>query len=251
MALCAGLKSSGSTWLYNAVIQILEAGRARSGKRRSLAAFYAEDLRMFPANAEFAGQLAVKTHIPSASLQFLARFVRAKIFITVREPRDAIASLMQRFDHEFANCLAEVAAGAERIIELSKAPNVLILRYEDGFYDRPEGVSQVAAHLGARISAATRDRIFRSLTREEVKRKIDALERKGVFGRSPDPDRFDPKTHWHPGHVGDGTIGKFETVLSAKQRSAVLAALQDYCRTFGYPNRDRAKSIRKVPGRRG
>lgn len=251
MALCAGLKSSGSTWLYNAVIQILEAGRARSGKRTSIATFYAENIGMFPPDAELAGQLVVKTHIPSASLQFLARFARAAIFITVREPRDAIASLMQRFDHEFANCLAEVAAGAERIVELSKAPNVLILRYEDGFYDRPEGVSRVAAHLGAKISASTRDRIFRSLTREEVKRKIDALERKGVFGRSPDPDRFDPKTHWHPGHVGDGTIGKYQAVLSARQRSAVLAELQDYCRTFGYPNRGRAKSIRKAPGRSG
>jgi hypothetical protein len=247
IALCAGLKSSGSTWLFNAVIQILKAGPSATLKTAAVKAFYAENIASFPGNAEYARHLVVKTHIPSNSLQFLARFARATIFITVREPRDAIASLMQRFDHKFENCLAEVAAGAERIIELSKARKVLILRYEDGFYDRPRGVSQVAAHLGVKISASKRDRIFHSLTREAVQRKIGDLERKGVFGRLPDPDRFDPKTHWHPGHVGDGTIGKYSEVLSAKQQAAVLAKLGDYCRRFGYPTR--AKPIRRMPRR--
>ena len=247
IALCAGLKSSGSTWLYNAVIQMLGAAGGASSSARAksgVLAFYAENIGSFPPGAELARHLVIKTHIPSPSLQFLARFARAATFVTVREPRDAIASLMQRFDHKFTNCLKEVSAGATRMVELKKSGGALILRYEDEFFDQPETLREVAAHLGIRVPATKLDKIFRSLTREEVRKKIDRLERRGTFGRSPDPDSFDPKTHWHPGHVGDAAVGKYAAILSSKEQQATLTELADYCAAFGYPGPHR-KAIRR------
>src|ERR1051326_1824676 len=94
LVLCAGLKSSGSTWLYNAVIQICEASEGKKVTSGRVRPFYADRISDFPAGAERSKILVVKTHIPSPSLLFLTLFTRGTVFMTVREPRDAIASLM-------------------------------------------------------------------------------------------------------------------------------------------------------------
>jgi hypothetical protein len=183
----------------------------------------------------------VKTHIPSAALLFLARFLGGASFLTVREPRDAIASLMQRFHHTFDNALAEVAAGSVRMVALAE-DRPFLLRYEDRFFDDPHTVHRVARRLGLKLTDARLAAIHTSLTRDKVHEKIRALTRKGTFGKRPDPDCFDHATHWHPGHVGDGRIGKFVTVLSYGQERAVLAATRDYCAAFAYPERTSPKT---------
>jgi hypothetical protein len=167
-------------------------------------------------------------------MRALARFVGATVFLTVREPRDAIASLMLRFHHRFDGALAEVGAGSRRMVEL-RTLKPFVLRYERRFFDDEATVASVAARLGIKVSADVRRAIHRSLRRDAVKAKIEGLARKGVFGRKRDPDRFDPATHWHPGHVGDGTSGKYPAVLSPRQERAVLAATRQYCSAFGYP----------------
>jgi hypothetical protein len=239
MVLCAGLKSSGSTWAYNAAIQILKAGSAkqrRSG-RNNIAAFYADKLESFPAEARQATCLVVKTHIPSPAVVLLAQLLRARVIISVREPRDAIASLLQRFDHPFDGSLRELAAGATCLISLSDGTRPMILRYEERFYDRIETVAQIADFLGVRLPRQTLARIHRSLTPKSVSRRIATLRRKGIFGKRPTSDSFDPLTHWHPGHVGDGRIGKYSGVLSSAQQRAVMSRMREYRSKFGYASK--------------
>lgn len=234
--LCAGLKSSGSTWLYNAVIQLMKASARASGDPRQIKPLYAEDVKAFPPAAKRGDCLIVKTHIPSPALQFLVRFTGGPVFITVREPRDAIASLMQRFDHKFDVCLEEVSAGATAILELANSGRFLPLRYESNFTAKRGTLSKIASHLKVAINSDEREKIRLNLMPENVARKIDALKRRGVFGRKHDPNRFDPVTQWHPGHMGDGRIGKYNEILSLPQQRAVLKRLREYCRTFGYPS---------------
>lgn len=227
LVLCAGLKSSASTWLFNAVIGLLRA------EGRRVAAFYADDIGDFPAGAERADTIVVKTHIPSQALQFAAHLMGAVVFVTVREPRDAIASLMLRFHHSFDNCLREVKAGAAAMVELSRS-KPLTLRYERRFYDREPTMRLIATRLGVAVNDDTLRTIAASLTRDAVKAKIARLQRAGTFGARSDPDRFDPKTHWHPGHVGDGASGKYAAALSPRQQRAVLSATREFRRVFGY-----------------
>jgi len=259
VALCAGLKSSGSTWLYNAVIQILEDGHMPSkrpsrkeGYEGAVLPFYADQLGSFPLGVEHASYLIIKTHIPAASLQFVARFVGARVFVTIREPRDAIASLLQRFDHSFRGSLKEVSASAAKIVELVRTSNPLILRYEDRFFDNRRTVHDIGTFLERRVSQSRIDAICRHLSRAKVNETIEHLSGAGVFGDAPNPDSFDPKTHWHPGHVGNGLIGKFRTVLTESQQKEVLAATKDYCTMFGYDQRmgSRRKSITNQVGPR-
>jgi hypothetical protein len=229
ITLCIGIKSSGSTWLYNVAIRSLR----ESAKRGALKTFYADNFKMFPPGIEKARELVIKSHEPSDALLFLTRFARGRMFLTVREPRDSVASLMQRFGHSFEGALKDVTLEAERIVALARGHKPMTLRYEDGFTEREATVGRVARHLGVTLSKAAQRRIFRALTPDAVRRKIATLQDKGTFGTNP--DEFDPATHWHPRHVGDGRIGKYKSVLTEDQQKRIMAATKEYCREFGYP----------------
>ena len=245
-----GLKSSGSTWLYNVVIRVLkESSRGRGTSKapsKGVMAFYADGLGAFPADSERARYLVVKCHEPSAALLYLTRLTRGRLLVTVREPRDAIVSLIQRFRNSFDAALKDVTREAASIVELSRTHETLTLRYEDRFYDRSETIGAIAAHLGVRLSAAARQRIHRSLTRDAVRKRIAALQDRGMFGA--DPDEFDPRTHWHPGHVGDGRIGKF-SVLSPVQQRRIASATRAFCCRFRYRPKAAASPRRTGPKR--
>ena len=224
--LCLGLKSSGSTWLYNVAIRILKEARPGKG---AVAAFFADNSTMLPAGAEKAQILVIKSHEPSKAILFLTRFSRGKVLVSVREPRDSVASLMQRFGHSFESALRDVRVGAQHVVAMSREPGAMTLRYEDGFADDERTVDKVARFLGMRLSKAARGRIFRALTREAVRKKIARLHKDET-----DPNAFDFTTQWHPGHVGDGRVGKFKSVLSPAQQKKIEAATKDYASAFGY-----------------
>jgi hypothetical protein len=228
--LCLGLKSSGSTWLYNVAIRILKEARPAKGEGRAkVAAFFADNEGMLPDGAATADILIIKTHEPSKAILFLTRFSRGRVLVSVREPRDSVASLMQRFDHSFESALRDVRVGSKFVVDLSHEKETLTLRYEDGFADDERTVDQVARFLGVRLTKAARGRIFNSLTREAVQKKIEKLH-KG----ETDPNAFDFTTQWHPGHVGDGRVGKFKSVLTPAQQRKIESTTKDYARAFGY-----------------
>lgn len=221
-----GLKSSGSTWLYNVAISVLK----EAFKGTKTGAFYADNFGMFPPGAAQARILVLKTHEPSDAVLFLNRFTRGEMLVSVREPRDAVASLMQRFSHSFESALRDVTVEGERLVALARSSRkALMLRYEDGFTDDEKTVDRVARHLGVTVSDAARRRIFRAHTKEAVKKTI-----KKLHGRRRDPNAFDLTTQWHPGHVGDGRVGKYKTVLTQAQQRKIEAATKAYRREFGY-----------------
>ena len=120
--LCVGLKSSASTWVFNVVVEILRASRGDiSQMSRTVSpgaafepggvmSFYSDAIEAFPEGAEHAGYLVIKTHKPARSLRYLAGAGGAKVLISVREPRDAVASLMQRFDLPFETSSANLSS---------------------------------------------------------------------------------------------------------------------------------------------
>lgn len=241
IVLCAGLKSSGSTWLYNAVTQLLEAsGVSGTGATLPILPFYADKISKFPVEAERSSVLVIKTHRPSDALEFAAHSAHARVLITVREPRDAIASLMQRFSHRFEPCLKEVSTNAARLVDLFRNEEGAVLRYEDRFYERSETLESLAHRLDLRVSKTELRRIFSSLTATNVEERISALSKMGAFGTCPTPDSFDTRTQWHPGHIGDRRIGKYGAVLTPSRQQRVLRAMRDYCAVFGYEMRSRA-----------
>lgn len=225
VVLCLGLKSSGSTWLYNVAIQVLK----EASPKPKVAAFYADNFRMLPKGSDTADTLVIKTHEPTDAILYLTRFSRGRMFVTVREPRDAAASLMQRFGHSFEGVLKDLTQEGAILAELKRKVPTATFHYEDKFTDDERTVGKIARHLGVELSEAARRRIFRAHSKEAVKKKIGK-----VMAEDAHPDSFDPKTHWHPGHVGDGRIGKYKSVLTGAEQKKVLAATLSFRRAFGY-----------------
>lgn len=249
LILCAGLKSSGSTWLYNVVSKILKEGhrqkpggpRSQRGKL-SIMTFYADSVSAFPPQAAKATHLVIKTHVPDESLVILTRFSHARVFLTVREPRDSVASVMQRFGHNFSQSLGELAMSSARLAALCDSFDPVIFHYEERFFDNPQTVARIAKSLGVSLGADGIQRVFEQHTRVRVKRQIQNLERRGAFGTVAHPDRFDPVSHWHPGHVGDTESGKFARVLTSSQQRAVLSVTTAFRGAFGYLQRTAPRS---------
>lgn len=229
LVLCAGMKSSGSTWLFNVVAAVLRRARGAG-----IAQFYAEDIADFPAFGGDVRGCVVKTHIPSPALQDRARADGNAIVLSVREPRDAIASLMSRFDQPFDGAAVAVFDCARQLAALRQAAPALILGYEDRFYDRDATIERVADALGLPLAPGDARAIYDGLTREKVNEELADLARRGVFAPSLDPNAFDPVTHWHPRHVGDLKIRKYAEWLSLEQQARVLDATRAYCEAFGY-----------------
>lgn len=240
--LCAGLKGSGSTWLYNVVTEILKEGacRAAASQPRSsprIMQFYADAVSAFPPQAASVFQLVIKTHVPDESLNVFAAFAHASVLLTIREPRDSVASVMQRFGHPFDTALGEIAAGSARLAAFRTTYDPPVFRYEDRFFERPETIAQLARILRVPLAQRAAEKIFKRHTRPAVAKRIRALEKQGAFGQIPDPDRFDPASHWHPGHIGDAASGKFASVLSSPQQRRILSATAEFRRAFGYGSR--------------
>lgn len=241
MVICAGLKSSGSTWLYNVVFEIMRATlRASShipgASSGRMLRFYADKVAEFP-EVLSASRILVKTHIPDECLQILARFSHAPIFLTIREPRDAAASLMKRFGHRFERVLDEIARGSDSMVRFRRAHNPAVFRYEDRFFEGRETLARIATLLNGQVPPAALNKIFDRHTRTAVKSRISRMGREGAFGEIPDPDSFHPASHWHPGHLGTGTSGKHGEILSQAQQDAILRGTAAFCRVFGYPAR--------------
>jgi hypothetical protein len=200
-----------------------------------VAQFYADRMADFPELVEMPDYLVVKTHTADALLRWLWRIAGGPLLITVREPRDAVASLMSRFGFPFDVALKNVGAAAACMVDLAALGASLVLRYEDRFFDREKTMVSLARCLGVKVSTPVARRIFGSLTRAAVAEKIDELTRQGVSGPDATSERFDPKTHWHPGHLGSGETGRYRQVLLPGQQAQVTLATQEFCRVFGYP----------------
>lgn len=232
--MCAGMFSSGSTWAFNIVAQLL--CKAYPGSR--IAQTYADELfSEHEALASNADCLVFKTHAPSPATRLLARLGGLPIMLSIRDPRDAIASLMQRFSVTFDWALDKVVASSAALIQLRELPH-LLLQYENGFTERDESVAQIAQHLGLRLPPGDVQNIFTAFTPNAVMATISDLQARHVIVGVEPAGAFDPQTHWHPGHVGDRRIGKWKESLTPPQAARVSYATRDFCTAFGYRDHD-------------
>ena len=245
--LCAGTRSSASTWLYNVIAEILRhrgeaeansytrADESRSPVYGNVRQFYADSPRGFSKYNPRADTLVVQTQQPSDALSALAAGSQFQVVMTIREPRDAVASLMKRFGFSFSGAFNAVAEGDARMVELFGRSAPLVLRFEDRFYEREVTIAAVAEYLGIDLPAMLVREIFNALTRESVVKKIESMRRSGILDDLMNPTRHDPQTRWRLGHVGEIAIGQHAEFRSREQQLVVLTATAEYCAEFGYP----------------
>jgi hypothetical protein len=238
ICVCLGLFSSGSTWLFNLVRQIWlqEVGEASALPGDHLRSVFADDLADLPLTAFGARRLVLKSHAPQEMLVKMMSLARCPIVIAVRDPRDAVVSLMQRFGATFAQALDQVANSAKIIVRVDETLGPKhILRYEDGFIGEPEVFDKISVLLGVTPKPEVRTKILDSLSPKAVNAMVQQLIAAGIISERRN---YDPVTHWHRGHLGDGRVGKYVTSLSELEQRVVLWRTAKFCRRFGYESED-------------
>ncbi len=231
VVLCIGVFSSGSTWAFNAAGSLCNLRSSSEPVMQIYADDITDDQEL---NARETGQLVIKTHIPSAALRVMASVAEIPVILTVREPLDAVASLITRFAFTFEQALLSVERSCRILAELSIRSNTLLLRYEDGFHEMPETVGAIAKHLGVDASEQNCRKVFDTLTPSAVAATIEVLGASGIFGDLPPSVAVDSYTQWHPGHIGDRRVGKWPEILSPSQAARVTYATRSFCSTFSY-----------------
>jgi hypothetical protein len=208
-----GTPASGSTWIYNAVRDIL----IRSGIH---VAHVSEEggvdmLDNLPLDA---CDVLLKCHAMDQRLIRIANIAGAKIIVSRRDARDSIVSQSERFGLSPAIAAIDLSRSLTTLAMIPDHLSRLDMDYEDRFMDRPETIDMLAEFLGVEISPADRAEIFEDLLPEVVRAKIAAR----MAAASPGTGvTHDPVTHWHPDHIGDGRIGKWRERLSVDVQNSL------------------------------
>ncbi len=227
---CQGMFASGSTWLYNVALSVaaeLDSTRSTQGR-------FVFDLRDTSGLDTPDTLHIVKAHQARGGVENIARASDA-ILVTLRDPRDAVVSLMQYQNFSFYRALLNVSHAAEACLLLAANPRAVTLHYELGFIDDPSTIDGIARHLGGALSQCRRDEIFRVSRRPAVEAFIAKLAYLPDTIVDRDGDMYDLASHWHRHHAGrTGEIGRWRRLLYPAQVQGIEATLRDWMECFAY-----------------
>lgn len=236
-----GVPGSASTWTYNVCRELMaEQGATTAG-------FLRFDSDLDAAMAGGTPHMVLKAHVLSRALYEKLGQLDARMIVTLRDPRDGVISLMERFDFPLERALREVMRSAACIAMVGESAHH-IARYEDRFWERSDIVDELCTVLGIDPPETLRRQVAANNSRESLENFIAAMP-------SLEPGRlaahdgivYDTVTHWHPNHLGDGVVGKWAARLPSAAREVVaagfgwfaaggyeLAATRWLPETFGY-----------------
>jgi len=217
LVLTVGTQASASTWVFNVVRAIFTLYRPEALSDMAERGAYA--LRCLGRGAQ---DVVFKAHTVDQDLINLALLAEAKVIVTSRDPGDILVSQADRFGYDFKLAAAHLSHSLASIASLPPELDVLYLRYEDGFFDSISTVFDIANFIETPVSSAEAEAIAASLTSSAIASHIDDwMTINGVT----DGSHWEADTHWHPGHLGDGKVGKWRDRLSNDQQNAMASAL--------------------------
>ena len=230
MLWCLGMYSSASTWAYNVTRQAAQALWPQSPVLAGFAHGKADLDRL-----RRGGVAVVKTHSAHSSVfEALDRECKT-IILTVRDPRDAVASLIRYNGFDFGLACDLTAQTAHLCAMMSTDERATVLRYEDGFAERRHTVDRIAQALGNPLPAEDGNAIFAHNHRSAVEKFISRLETLST-ARQVGDDIFDDCTHWHKHHSGrTGEVGRWRQGLTKDQAALVEHETSEAMEAMGYP----------------
>ena len=223
---------SASTWVFNLVQKIAAA----TMPDRPVTACFVDDI--LPPAGESRGTLVLKTHATPLADQ-LAHDA-AGIIITVRDPRDAIASHMLHSKTPFEHAVDITEAAAATCARFQSHERAAVFRFEDRFFDDPTTIDRVAAMFDGGLTDPDRKRIFAETRREKIDAFIAEMHQAPTFRSGFDPITgqdymYDTVTGWHKHHAGrKAEIGLWRRELSPRQISIIEYRLGDLMQSLSY-----------------
>lgn len=226
-----GPLSSASTWVGNIVAQIVQRGDPGREYIRSYADSLALLKRMPQTNR---CNITMKSHHPGKELGLLAKSGAAKVIMTMRDPRDCVASLMQRFERPFDQSCRDIESSLAHIDEIWSS-DVLRLRYESRFMDKVETIEQIATYLDVPLGRELIQNLHKRFSFSEVKKYIETIPSLPASERNLDGGNIsDRRTGFFANHMTDGLTGKYARVLDETQKCVVNDRFGYYLARFGY-----------------
>lgn len=227
---CLGMYASGSTWLYNAAREV--AAALHPAQR--VAGHYAEAMK--PLKALPPALNVVKTHDPGAAAAGFLAARADRIFVSLRDPRDAVTSMMQHMGQSFPQALQRVEASAQRAARFAGDARAKLFIYEFGFTETEAAFDNLASALGGALSPAQRASLFAATRRGKIEEKISRLAELPTAWRNPvTDDLLDRDTQWHRHHAGrSGETGRWRRLLAPQKAAQIERRMAGFMREFGY-----------------
>ena len=183
-----------------------------------------------------AGIRIVKTHQLDAKAEAFMKEAATAILLTIRDPRDAVVSLMQHMRHSFFAALATVERSALFAQRYAADPRTVLWRYEAGFIDEPATFDTLAATLGGALAAPARAALFAQSRRAAIEARIARLEELPTTVKDPrSGDVVDMVSQWHRHHANrDGAVGRWRQLLTPDAVAIVEQRLGAWMTALGY-----------------
>ncbi len=227
-----GLYGSASTWVFNVARELMVA---RHGTAR-VRALYSDTVAKVVEDRQVLGRYLVwKMHYGEPQWDVFAQLADPTIVLSVRDPRDAALSMVNRFNTALELAVHAVGRCCNRVLQCA-AGGFPVLRYEDGFFRDPDCIRKLAGHLGVAADDATVSAIFARYTTEAVRSFAEGVERLPTEQVKGDPavDLYDDVTQIHRGHIGDTSVAKWRHQLTADQQQAITTHFAPFLQRFGY-----------------
>ncbi len=225
------MHGSASTWVFNAAREIVTAALGEA----AVLTFFADKMEHLPdETTREAKTLIIKSHEGSPALDEWLDANGALRLLSMRDPRDATLSLMQRFRMALEPSANAIARDGNRILRLA-ARGIPVWRYEDGFFRHPETLEALAARLHCPLPPELRSHIFARYSTDSVRDFAQNLQ-------TLPPDRLtqvgpyamDKITQILAPHIGDGACGKFRS-LPPELQPQLTQFFTPLLKPFGYP----------------
>lgn len=220
IAVVLGLPGSASTWVFNVSRKLIAAMPETAV---SLYADRASGLLRALSNTR-AAHAVIKAHALDRPMLALLRATGGCVILTTRDPRDSLLSMQDQFGHAIEDVTRQIALSAASVATVRGELAHLHLAYESRFTRRKSTIRDIAAQLSIGTDETRCEEIFDALKVASIRSHTTALAEQGY-----EADWFDPATHWHPGHVGDGRIDKWADRLSPHFSEAYVAAFAALC----------------------
>ena len=228
---CLGMYGSASTWVFNAARKVAQA---LTPNRQILGPFVVAH-RDLPPRTDDPHLIIIKSHETDEAAAAELHQHATGIWISIRDPRDCVTSLLSYHGLSFAAALDWVERSARFCARFTDDPRAILFRYESGFVDDPETLATIAAGFGGVLPPADRHRIFAETRRSVIDAFIAQLETLPTVVR-PKPDALvDRVTQWHDHHANrTGKIGRWRDALTLAEAAAVEQRLEDWMKAFDY-----------------